>query len=115
MNRTLLIALVFSSLVPSLTFGQPAGKPPPASPAPEVLVRLTGTLERRMAIGGETTGWVLRHGKDQRVELLLPAKAFAWISDGLVVSVSGVHGTRHYPERGDVAVFTVREISQVEN
>ena len=46
-------------------------------------------------------------------ELLLPVEAFAWIRDGLVVSVIGVHGTKHYPERGNVAVFTVKKISEV--
>lgn len=76
-------------------------------------VQLMGTLERRVAIGGETTGWVLHYDKDQRIDLLLPIDAFAWIRDGLVVAVKGRFETRHYPERGAVRVFVVREISQV--
>lgn len=76
-------------------------------------VQLTGTLEQRMAIGGETTGWSLRYGEKKRVELLLPVDALARIKDGLVVSVTGVYGTKHYPERGDVVVFTVKKITQV--
>lgn len=76
-------------------------------------VQLMGTLEQRIAIGGETTGWVLRYDKEQRVDLLLPVDAFAWIRDGLVVAVKGRFETRHYPERGEVRVFVVRDINQV--
>jgi len=76
-------------------------------------VQLMGMLEQHIAIGGETTGWVLHYDKDQRVDLLLPVDAFAWIRDGLVVAVKGRFETRHYPERGAVRVFVVREISQV--
>ena len=79
----------------------------------EAEVQLMGTLERRVAIGGETTGWVLRYDKDQRVDLLLPIDAFAWIRDGLVVTVKGRFETRQYPERGPVRVFVVREINEV--
>lgn len=79
----------------------------------EAEVQLMGTLERRVAIGGETTGWVLRYDKDQRVDLLLPINAFAWIRDGLVVTVKGRFETRQYPERGPVRVFVVREINEV--
>ena len=76
-------------------------------------VQLMGTLEQRVAIGGETTGWVLRYDRDQRVDLLLPIDAFAWIRDGQVVVVKGRFETRRCPERGEVRVFVVREISQV--
>lgn len=86
---------------------------PLAEPAPAGEVQLMGTLQRRVAIGGETTGWVLRYGKDQHVDLLLPIDAFAWIRDGLVVAVKGRFETRQYPERGAVRVFVVREISEV--
>ena len=72
-----------------------------------------GTLQQRVAIGGETTGWILRYDKDQRVDLLLPIDAFAWIRDGRVVVVKGRFETRQYPERGAVQVFVVREISPV--
>ncbi len=89
-------------------------------PAPEAAekpavpeVELMGTLQKRVAIGGETTGWVLRYDKDQRVDLLLPIGAFAWIRDGLVVAVKGRFETRVYPERGEVRVFAVREIGEV--
>jgi len=83
-------------------------------PAPIPVVTLTGTLERRVAIGGETTGWVLRHGEKQHIDLLLPIEAFAWIGEGLAVAVKGTYGTKRYPERGDVPVFIVHEIHQVQ-
>lgn len=76
-------------------------------------VQLTGMLEQRMAIGGETTGWALRYGDKQRVEVQLPPEALAWVKDGVAVAVSGVHGTKHYLERGDVPVFIVKKITQV--
>ena len=71
------------------------------------------TLPKCLAIGGETTGWVLCHGDKQRVQVLLPVEAFAWIRDGVYVAVTGVYGTRRYPERGEVVVFIVKKISQV--
>ncbi|HBJ84412.1 MAG TPA: hypothetical protein DDZ88_11185 [Verrucomicrobiales bacterium] len=108
---TLLLLVSFCGLPLSL----PAQADSKAKPAAAPVVSLMGTLERRIAIGGETTGWVLRHGEKQRVELLLPIEAFAWIAEGLVVSVSGTHGKKTYPERGEVAVFVVQKISQVVN
>ncbi len=111
MKHSLLATLLLTCLLCSVTQGQPAPSDPGAKAASEV--QLMGTLEQRLAIGGETTGWVLRYGEKQRVQVLLPVEAFAWIKDGMVVSVSGVHGTKHYVERGDVAVFIVKKISQV--
>ena len=87
---------------------------PPRGEKPAVPeVELMGTLQKRLAVGGETTGWVLRYDKDQRVDLLLPIDAFAWIRDGLVVAVKGRFETRTYPERCAVRVFIVREIGEV--
>lgn len=111
MKHSILATLLFTCLLCSVTQGQPTPSVPSPAAVPEV--QLMGTLEQRVAIGGETTGWVLRYGEKQRVQVLLPVEAFAWIRDGVVVSVSGVHGTKHYPERGDVAVFIVKKISQV--
>lgn len=103
--------LLFSCMHSATMWGQTAAPAPKAAAPAEV--QLMGTLEKRLAIGGETTGWVLRYGEKQRVQVFLPPDAFAWIKDGMVVSVSGVHGTKHYPESGDVAVFFVKKISQV--
>ncbi|MBI2517540.1 MAG: protease complex subunit PrcB family protein [Opitutae bacterium] len=87
------------------------GAAEPAKPAAETT--LTGLIERRVATGGETTGWILRYDKDSRVDLLLPYEAFAWLREGIAVAVTGKFETRHYPERGEVRVFVVREISEI--
>ena len=107
-----LIGLALASLS-GLALSLPPTPSPLAEPAPAGEVQLMGTLQQRVAIGGETTGWVLRYDKDQRVDLLLPIDAFVWIRDGLVVAVKGRFETRQYPERGAVRVFVVREISEV--
>ncbi len=111
MKHSILATLLFACLLCSVTQGQPAPSDPGAKAAPEI--QLTGTLEQRMSIGGETTGWALRTGEKKRVEVLLPPEAFAWIQDGMAVSVSGAYGTKHFLERGDVPVFIVKKISQV--
>ncbi|MBN8421251.1 MAG: hypothetical protein J0L73_20210 [Verrucomicrobia bacterium] len=111
MNHLIPTTLLLTCLLCSVTLGQTAPSGPVAKAAPEV--QLAGKLEQRIAIGGETTGWALRTGEKQRVELLLPPEAFGWIQDGQFVSVSGVHGTKNYPERGAVAVFIVKKISPV--
>ena len=110
MKHSILATFVFACLLCTMTLGQTASSTPNSGAAPEI--QLTGTLEQRMAIGGETTGWSLRYGEKKRVEVLLPKEAFAWVKDGVVVSVSGAYGTKHYLERGDVAVFIVKKISQ---
>jgi len=110
-----LICLLGLALAPlSMLALMPRPLPAPlAAPASVGEVSLIGLLQQRTAIGGETTGWTLRYDKDQRVDLLLPIDAFAWIRDGLAVAVKGHFETRQYPERGAVRVFVVREISQV--
>ena len=111
MKYSILATLLLACLLCSVTQGQSVPSAPSPVAVPEV--QLMGTLEQRMAIGGETTGWSLLYGEKKRVEVVLPPEAFAWIKDGVVVSVSGVHGTKHYPERGDVTVFIVKKISQL--
>ncbi len=116
--KTLLLFLIAASLsLPAVALSLPVNErplpSPLAAPAPAGEIQLMGTLQQRVAIGGETTGWVLRYDQDQRVDLLLPVDAFAWIRDGLVVAVKGRFETRHYPERGAVRVFVVREINEV--
>lgn len=111
MKHTLFAATLLSCLSCSTLWGQTAA--PAAKAAAPAEVQLVGTLEQRLAIGGETTGWMLRHGDKQRVQVLLPVEAFAWIRDGMDVAVTGVYCTRRYPERGEVVVFIVKKISQV--
>ena len=86
---------------------------PLADAAPADEITRTGVIERRVAIGGETTGWVLRDDKGKRIDLLLPIAAFATIRDGMHVAIKGKLGTKKYPERGEVIVFHVREISEI--
>ena len=114
MRTRIFLALLLLTPLPALAAERTDEGKKPDSPAPIPVVTLFGILERRVAIGGETTGWVLRYGEKQRIDLLLPIEAFAWISEGLAVGVKGVYGTKHYPERGDVPVFIVHEISQVQ-
>jgi hypothetical protein len=111
----LLLALLAPLAGHALSLPLGAGQTPPApSPAPVPVVHLDGILERRVAIGGETTGWVLRYGDKQRIDLLLPVEAFAWIQEGMWVGVKGVYSTKRFPERGEVPVFIVHEIHQVQ-
>lgn len=86
---------------------------PLADAAPADEITRTGVIERRVSIGGETTGWVLRDGQGKKIDLLLPIAAFATIRDGMHVVIKGKLGTRKYPERGEVTVFHVREISEI--
>ena len=110
--KTLICLLILSPLTGQALSLRPAVEPRPIS-APVATVSLLGLLERRVAIGGETTGWVLRYGDKQRVDLLLPFDAFGWIHDGMAVAVQGHFETRDYPERGRVRVFVVKEITQI--
>jgi hypothetical protein len=70
-------------------------------------------IERRVAIGGETTGWVLRDEEGKKIELSLPPAAFATISEGMHVPIKGKLGTKKYVERGEVTIVHVREISEI--
>ena len=86
---------------------------PLADAAPADEITRTGVIERRVSIGGETTGWSLRDEKGKRIDLLLPIAAFATIREGMHVAIKGKLGTKKYPERGEVSVFHVREISEI--
>lgn len=112
MKHTFFVATLFLSCLTCSTLWAQTAAPTPKATAPAE-VQLVGRLEQRLAIGGETTGWVLRHGDKQRVQVLLPLEAFSWIRDGVDVAVTGSYGTKQYPERGEVVVFIVKKISQV--
>ncbi len=86
---------------------------PFADAAPADEITRTGVLERHVAIGGETTGWVLRDEKGKKLELSLPPAAFATIREGMHVVIKGKLGTKKYLERGEVSIFHVREISEI--
>lgn len=70
-------------------------------------------IERRVAIGGETTGWVLRDEKGKKIELSLPPAASATTREGMHVVIKGKLGTKKYVERGEVSMFHVLEISEI--
>ncbi|MCB1278228.1 hypothetical protein [Prosthecobacter sp.] len=112
--KHLLLALLVSTLTCSITWGQSESAIPLLSPVPVPDSHLTGTLERKFAIGGDTTGWSLSYGDKKHVELLLPKDALAWAKDGLVVAVTGTFGTQHYVERGDVPFFIVKTITRMD-
>jgi hypothetical protein len=114
MKTNILLVLLLLAPLHALATERADDKKKTDSPAPVPVVTLFGILECRIAIGGETTGWVLRYGDKQRIDLLLPIEAFGWISEGLAVGVKGVFSTKRYPERGDVPVFIVHEIHQVQ-
>ena len=110
--KILLCLLILSPLTSLALSPRLAVEPMPLA-APVATVNLTGLLESRVAIGGETTGWALRFGDKQRVDLLLPVAAFAWIHAGMAVAVKGRFEMRDYPERGRVRVLVVEAISQI--
>lgn len=114
MKHLLILTLLVSAIPCSMTWGQSEDAIPLLSPVAVPTAHLTGTLERKFAIGGDTTGWSLRYDDKKHVELLLPKDAPKWIKDGLVVSVSGTFGTQHYIERGDVMVFIVEKITRID-
>lgn len=87
--------------------------PPDPHAAPADKITRTGVIERRVAIGGETTGWVLRDEKGKKIELSLPPAASATIREGMHVVIKGKLGTKKYVERGEVSMFHVREISEI--
>jgi 4-carboxymuconolactone decarboxylase len=80
-------------------------------------VTLTGTLQGgRIAIGGETTGWVLQYRDDtgeHTIEVALPRAAITQARSGAMVRVTGVFITRQYVERGTVRIFNVTRIEEV--
>ena len=89
-----------------------APAPAPDKPA-AAEITLTGVLQSRVAIGGETTGWILRYDKDQIIELTFKIDVLPLVRDGAHVSVTGTMETRRYPERGEVRVLVVRALGEI--
>ena len=88
--------------------GVPAERRPRTAPVTEVVLK--GVLEQRVAIGGETTGWALRHGEAQRIELDLSRSGSRGLRAGTAVVVTGTIVMRTWPERGVVQVLVVRRL-----
>lgn len=108
-----LLMFVLSALGGVALSLQPKDLSPPV-PTADAEVSLTGVLQRRMSIGGETTGWVLRYDKERTIELTFSIEALKHVREGALVTCIGQLETRHYPERGEVSILTVREIRDVE-
>lgn len=87
----------------------------PATQPTTQMTSLTGTLRGgMMAIGGETTGWVLqRDGGAGEVDVDVSAvRDQAKRLDGERVTVTGRMTTRKYVERGEVSVFVAEKIQK---
>src|SRR5262245_7556509 len=104
--KTLLLLLTISGL-PVAAFAQAAGQQ----------VTLTGTLRGgRIAIGGETTGWMLEYrdsSGEHSIEVELPRELMARARSGATVRVTGSFATRNYVERGAVRIFRVTRLDEV--
>jgi len=79
-------------------------------------ITLTGTLQGgRVAIGGESTGWMLEYrdaSGQHSVEVELPRELTARARSGLMVRVTGMFATRQYVERGAVRIFRVTRLEE---
>jgi hypothetical protein len=80
-------------------------------------VTLVGQLEGgRMAIGGETSGWVL-HYRDEKeprdIEVAFPASLLKTARDGATVRVTGTIVDREYVERGKVRTLVATKLEPV--
>lgn len=93
---------------------------PPVAVAPDQPatgeVTLTGLIQPRLAIGGETSGWVLEYDQNKRIELLLPINELMsmHLYVGMPVALTGSYVTRTYPERGEVRFLAVRRLVQIQ-
>ncbi len=88
--------------------------PPPADTAGEGEVTHTGVLERRVAIGGETTGWVLQYQTAaglRRIEVDCSGLDAGKIPEG-AVRITGRVIEKTWPERGPVLILKARKIEQ---
>lgn len=70
-----------------------------------------------MAIGGETTGWLLNYekeGKKKTIEVEMKGIDRTGQFDGKVVKISGNVVTKKYMERGPVSILQASDVSVVE-
>jgi len=95
------------------------GKPSPANDAPPELepgtqVTIEGTLRGgMMAIGGETTGWVLQYGagdRNSRIEVDMRKIRNPQAYDGTRVTVTGKVDVKNYVERGRVKILRASRV-----
>ena len=99
--KTLLLHVVFLGVASAALAQARAGQE----------ITLTGTLQGgRLAIGGESTGWILEYrdaAGAHSVEVELPRDLMARVRSGLMVRLMGTFATRQYVERGAVRIFRV--------
>ena len=90
---------------------------PAAKPPLEREAIYEGELETYIAVSGESTGWRLRRrtpqGRREYIEVLLTADVAQGVRANTRVQVRGAMKTRHYPERGDVAVLVAKSVVEV--
>lgn len=101
--------------------------PTPAKPAEPATARaaqaatkkttLIGKLEKgRVAVGGETTGWILHYrvdAKPRTIEVDFGKEFAAKARHGATVRVTGTIVARNYVERGAVSTLLVSDIEEI--
>ena len=114
MNKLVLIGLlscVTATAIAAQTPPTPAGQPVTKK------TTLVGELEKgRLAIGGETTGWVLHYqgdAKRQTIEVDFGKAFTATARHGATVRLTGTIVPRQYVERGTVSTFVVSKLEEL--
>ena len=91
--------------------------PTMAQDRPPDEITLTGRLAGgQMAVGGETTGWVLRYRDEQgprSVDVAFPAALLTQARDGAFVRLTGTIEQRQYLERGTVPTLVVKSLEDL--
>ena len=85
-----------------------------AGPPAEQVTYRGEFLGRRVAIGGETTGWAMRYHApdgDKIIELDVKREVANRFKEGDRVRVTGTLTEREYVERGTVRVLVVTEMT----
>jgi pimeloyl-ACP methyl ester carboxylesterase len=95
--------------------GKESGKAEPEIKAGQK-VTLSGKLQGgMMAIGGETTGWILAYrkgGKVERIEVDISAIKEPKAFDGKEVTITGTIATKQYIERGAVLILKAASVTK---
>ena len=104
----LVVCLLFAGMIGSgcRVGSNTAGEAPPDN-------SFIGTLEGgMMAIGGETSGWVLKREAEKDIELQIDAVGHEALEplDGQRVRITGHQSHKDYVERGRVPVIVVESI-----
>lgn len=112
------------TLDPSIQVTRAPTPTKPAEPATERAAEtatkkttLIGKLEKgRVAVGGETTGWILHYrvdAKPQTIEVDFGKEFAGKGRHGATVRVTGTLVARNYVERGTVSVLVVSDLEEI--